>query len=81
MKDLTVYRTEAQVAVMTGNKADATRTLEELDLISRKLEVGVFLRTFRKSAEQSDAGSGTGTRWRRCGTRSSPATGRPRGPS
>ncbi len=56
LKDLVVYRTEAAVAVNTGHKADAMRTLEELDLISRKLEVGVFLRTFRKSAEQSEAG-------------------------
>jgi hypothetical protein len=56
LKDMVVLRTEAQVAVMTGQTADATRAIEEWDLVSRKLEVGVFLRTWRLAGEQSAAG-------------------------
>lgn len=53
--DMVRERAEAQVAVNTGRAADATRHLGELELLSRKLEVGVFLRTGRKSPEQNAA--------------------------
>lgn len=53
--DMVREKTEAQVAVNTRRLADAARHLEELDLLSRKLEVGVFLRTGRGTPERAMA--------------------------
>ncbi len=53
--DMVREKTEAQVMVNTGRDKDASRHLEELDLLSRKLEVGVFLRTGRTTPEQAAA--------------------------
>lgn len=38
-------RTEAITAVRTGNKDEAIRRIQQWDLLTRKLQVGVFLRT------------------------------------
>jgi uncharacterized membrane protein YraQ (UPF0718 family) len=48
-------RTEALSAVNSGNKEEAIRQLELWDLLSRKLQVGVFIRTGKLEKEQSDA--------------------------
>lgn len=46
---------EAAVAVNTGKADEAVLHLEQWDLLARKLEVGVFLREFRVTPEQSKA--------------------------
>jgi uncharacterized protein len=56
IEEMTALNAEAAVAVNTNHPADATRHLDEWDLVSRKLEVGVFLRTWRKTPEQGAAG-------------------------
>ena len=38
-------RTEASVAVRTGKKEEAIRRIQQWDLLTRKLQVGVFIRT------------------------------------
>jgi uncharacterized membrane protein YraQ (UPF0718 family) len=54
--EMAALNAEAAVAVNTNRPADAMRNLEEWDLVSRKLEVGVFLRTWQKTPEQGEAG-------------------------
>jgi uncharacterized membrane protein YraQ (UPF0718 family) len=54
--EMAALNAEAAVAVNTNKPADAMRNLEEWDLVSRKLEVGVFLRTWQKTPEQGAAG-------------------------
>ncbi len=54
--EMTALNAEAAVAVNLNKPADAMRNLEEWDLVSRKLEVGVFLRTWQKTPEQGEAG-------------------------
>jgi len=44
---------EAFVAVKTGKKDEAIRQLEHLDLLTRKLQVGEYIRTFHLTDEQS----------------------------
>ena len=44
-------RTEAVVAVNTGHKEEAIRQIQQWDLLTRKLQVGVFIRTARMDAE------------------------------
>jgi hypothetical protein len=46
---------EASVAVRTGKTEEAIRHLEQWDQLVRKLEVGVYLRNFEVSREQSKA--------------------------
>jgi uncharacterized protein len=46
-------RTEAITAARTGNKEEAIRQLELWDLLTRKLEVGVYIRSGRLGSEQA----------------------------
>lgn len=45
----------AWVAVRTGKKDEAIRHLEHWDLVTRKLQVGVYIRDFAVTAEQAKA--------------------------
>jgi uncharacterized membrane protein YraQ (UPF0718 family) len=51
LEEMTMVKTEALSAVMAGNKQEAVRQLEALDLLTRKLQVGIFLRTGRNDPE------------------------------
>jgi predicted MarR family transcription regulator len=44
-------RTEAISAVRTGNKEEAIRQIQHWDLLTRKLQVGVLIRTGRMDKE------------------------------
>jgi uncharacterized protein len=44
-------RTEAITAVRTGHKEEAIRQIQHWDLLTRKLQVGVFIRTGRMNTE------------------------------
>lgn len=44
-EEIVQVRTEAVVAVITGNKEEAIRRIQHWDLLTRKLQVGVFIRT------------------------------------
>jgi uncharacterized protein len=44
-------RADAAVAVNTGHKEEAIRQIQQWDLLTRKLQVGVFIRTGRMSPE------------------------------
>jgi len=46
---------DATIAIRTEKTSEAERHLEEWDLLVRKLEVGVYLREGRATAEQADA--------------------------
>lgn len=48
-------RTEAITAVRTGHKEEAIRQIQNWDLVTRKLQVGVFIRTGKMDAESSKA--------------------------
>jgi uncharacterized membrane protein YraQ (UPF0718 family) len=48
-------RTEALAAVTSGHKDEAIRQIQHWDLMTRKLQVGVFIRTGRMNAEASKA--------------------------
>jgi uncharacterized membrane protein YraQ (UPF0718 family) len=48
-------RVEALTAVNSGHKEEAIRQLQNWDLLTRKLQVGVFLRTGRMNAEATKA--------------------------
>jgi uncharacterized membrane protein YraQ (UPF0718 family) len=48
--------TEAVVATRTGHKDEAIRRLEQCDDITRKLEVGTYIRSFAVTPEQKSAG-------------------------
>lgn len=54
-EELLQVRTEALTAVNTGNKEEAIRRIEQWDLLTRKLQVGVFIRTGRLDVEQGKA--------------------------
>jgi len=43
--EIVQVRTEAIVAVRTGKKEEAVRRIQQWDLLTRKLQVGVFIRT------------------------------------
>jgi len=43
--EIVQVRTEAIVAVRTGKTEEAVRRIQQWDLLTRKLQVGVFLRT------------------------------------
>jgi hypothetical protein len=49
---IAVY-TDAAVAVRTNKPEEAIRHIEQLDLLIRKLEVGVLLRSWKVTPEQS----------------------------
>jgi hypothetical protein len=51
LEEMTMVRTEAMSAVLAGNNQEAIRQLEALDLLTRKLQVGLFLRTGRTDPE------------------------------
>ena len=44
-------RADAEVAVRTGHQEEAIRQIQQWDLLTRKLQVGVFIRTGRMDAE------------------------------
>jgi uncharacterized protein len=44
-------RTEAITAVRTGHKEEAIRQIQHWDLLTRKLQVGVFIRTGKMNVE------------------------------
>ena len=48
-------RAEAVVAVNTGHKEEAIRQIQHWDLLTRKLQVGVFIRTGRMDPEATQA--------------------------
>jgi len=48
-------RTEALTAVRTGHKEEAIRQIQHWDLLTRKLQVGVFIRTGRMDPEAGQA--------------------------
>ena len=49
--DIVQVRAEALIAVRTGNKDEAIRRIQRWDLLTRKLQVGVFIRTGQMDAE------------------------------
>lgn len=51
--EMAATSTEAIVAVRTGKKDEAIRHLEQWDLLTRKLQVGVYIRDFAVTAEQA----------------------------
>lgn len=53
--EIVQVRTEAVVAVRTGKKEEAVRRIQQWDLLTRKLQVGVFLRTGRLDPETGKA--------------------------
>lgn len=53
--DIVQTRTEAISAVRSGNKEEAIRRIQQWDLLTRKLQVGVFLRTGRMQTEATEA--------------------------
>jgi len=46
-QEIVKVRADAMVAVQSGNKEEAIRQLRLLDLLTRKVQVGVFLRTMK----------------------------------
>ncbi|VTS08870.1 permease [Tuwongella immobilis] len=50
-EQIAMVRTEAISAVRTGNREEGIRQLEHWDLLTRKLQVGQMIRTFRYDAE------------------------------
>lgn len=53
--EIVQVRTEAVVAVRTGKKDEAIRRIQQWDLLTRKLQVGVFIRTGTMDAETGKA--------------------------
>jgi uncharacterized membrane protein YraQ (UPF0718 family) len=53
--EIVQVRTEAVVAVRTGKKEEAIRQIERWDLLTRKLQVGVFIRTGRMDPDTGKA--------------------------
>ena len=49
--EIVQVRTEAVVAVRTGKKEEAVRRIQQWDLLTRKLQVGVFIRSGTMDAE------------------------------
>jgi uncharacterized protein len=48
-------RADASVAVLSGHKEEAIRQIQQWDLLTRKLQVGVFIRTGRLDPEVAQA--------------------------
>jgi hypothetical protein len=55
LDEMVQVRTEALTAVRTGHKDEATRQIQNWDLLTRKLQVGVFIRTWRMDADVASA--------------------------
>jgi hypothetical protein len=53
--EIASVRTEAVVAVRTGRKEEAVRRIQQWDLLTRKLQVGAFIRTGTMDATASKA--------------------------
>ncbi len=53
--EIVLVRTEAITAVRTGNKEEAIRQIQHWDLLTRKLQVGVFIRTGKMDPEAGKA--------------------------
>ena len=53
--EIVQVRTEAEVAVRTGNKDEAVRRIQQWDLLTRKLQVGVFIRAGRMDPQTGQA--------------------------
>ncbi|WP_020467972.1 permease [Zavarzinella formosa] len=53
--EIAQVRAEAMTAVNTGNKEEAIRQIQHWDLLTRKLQVGVFIRTGRMDKEAGQA--------------------------
>lgn len=53
--EIVQVRTEAITAVRTGKKEEAIRRIQQWDLLTRKLQVGVFIRTGRMDPEAGHA--------------------------
>jgi uncharacterized membrane protein YraQ (UPF0718 family) len=53
--EIVSVRAEAIVAVRTGRKEEAVRRIQQWDLLTRKLQVGVFIRTGRMDPQASQA--------------------------
>jgi uncharacterized membrane protein YraQ (UPF0718 family) len=53
--DISRVRADALTAVRGGKKEEAIRQLEQWDLLTRKLQVGVFIRTGRMDEEAGEA--------------------------
>jgi hypothetical protein len=51
--EIVQVKTEALVAVNTGNREEAIRQIQHWDLLTRKLQVGLFIRTGRQDEERS----------------------------
>ncbi len=54
-EEMNYYYADARLATNGGRSDEAIRNLEQIDLIVRKLEVGVYIRKFRVAEEQSKA--------------------------
>jgi uncharacterized membrane protein YraQ (UPF0718 family) len=52
--EITLVRAEALTAVNTGHREEAIRQLERWDLLTRKLQVGVFIRTGHLDQEKAE---------------------------
>jgi len=53
--EIAMVRAEAITAVRTGNKEEAIRQIEHWDLLTRKLQVGVFIRTGKMDPDTGKA--------------------------
>lgn len=49
---MVIVRTEAESAIITGNKEEAIRQIHHWDLLTRKVQVGVYIRTGHWDQEQ-----------------------------
>jgi uncharacterized protein len=50
-QEIVRVRAEASTAVLSGHKEEAVRQIQQWDLLTRKLQVGVFIRTGRMNPE------------------------------
>jgi hypothetical protein len=53
--EIVQVRADAIIAVNTGHKEEAIRQIQQWDLLTRKLQVGVLIRTGRMDAEVTQA--------------------------
>jgi uncharacterized protein len=53
-EDIIRVRAEAEVAVRSGHKEEAIRQIQQWDLLTRKLQVGVFIRTGRMDPQVTE---------------------------
>ena len=55
VEEIVRVRADATIAVRSGHKEEAIRQIQQWDLLTRKLQVGVFIRTGRIDPEMSQA--------------------------